>query len=197
LKVFLRGRQAVLMAALMIVAIASSGCSNDGRTYKIGLLLPLTGRGGPQAREAVRLQQKEALKKVEDLNARGGIDGHPVRLIIYDTAADRARTLVAAKRLLEVDYALAVIYPGWGGMSPAIEDLFKKGRTPLLYHDYSGEYTDAPNEWIDVLWITLPPGEAAMHDAVVNAIDKSLESLFDAISRSGIDKARINSYISG
>jgi branched-chain amino acid transport system substrate-binding protein len=46
---------------------------------------------------------------VSSINASGGIDGHPVKVIIKDGAAGPAAALTAAKQLVEGDHVVAIV----------------------------------------------------------------------------------------
>src|SRR5439155_1322800 len=45
---------------------------------------------------------------VADVNARGGVDGHPVRLFQVDDGGDPGRSLAIVKRLVEQDHVQAL-----------------------------------------------------------------------------------------
>jgi branched-chain amino acid transport system substrate-binding protein len=46
---------------------------------------------------------------VGDVNARGGLNGHPVRLVSYDDAGEPGRALSSAQRLVEQDKAIVIL----------------------------------------------------------------------------------------
>jgi branched-chain amino acid transport system substrate-binding protein len=46
---------------------------------------------------------------VSSVNAAGGINGHPVKVIFKDDAADTAKALQAAKELIESDHVMALV----------------------------------------------------------------------------------------
>src|SRR5205814_697743 len=43
-----------------------------------------------------------------DINARGGLNGHPVRLIMGDDGADPVRSQALVRRMVEQDHVLAI-----------------------------------------------------------------------------------------
>ncbi len=72
--------------------------------YKIGMLVPLTGaaaQGGAEIRDAVNLE-------VERINASGGIDGHPIQVIIEDDGSDPTKAATGATKLIRQDNVLAL-----------------------------------------------------------------------------------------
>ena len=61
--------------------------------YKIGAIFSVTGPasflGDPEKKTAEMI--------VEDLNKKGGINGHPVELIVYDTTGEETATVMHMK----------------------------------------------------------------------------------------------------
>ena len=188
----------LLLLAACVFFVAGCAGRRDA-PHKVGLLLPLTGRGSGAAMRVVEMQEKAAMEMVEEVNAAGGINGRRVELLIEDTGADRARALVAVKRLLEVDYALVLIYPGWGGMSKSIPELVRRSRTPMVYTSYRGGGLPYDTKWLLVKNRALAPGgDVSGEDSVraaVQDVEESLRAALDAISECGIDKARIRGGI--
>jgi len=89
----------------------------DKEPYKIGAVLAVTG-GASHLGEP----EKNTAEMMEDqINEAGGINGHPIDVIIYDTetSADKAATMVT--RLVEQDNVLAIIGPTTSGISNAIK----------------------------------------------------------------------------
>ena len=95
---------------------------------KIGAILAVTGGaswlGAPEAKTLEML--------LEETNAAGGIDGHPVELIVKDSQASAEKAISFAKQLIEEDQVLAIIGPSTSGESMAIKDICQEGQTILL-----------------------------------------------------------------
>jgi branched-chain amino acid transport system substrate-binding protein len=95
---------------------------------KIGAILAVTGGaswlGAPEAKTLDML--------LEETNAAGGIDGHPVELIVKDSQASAEKAISFAKQLIEEDQVLAIIGPSTSGESMAIKDICQEGQTILL-----------------------------------------------------------------
>lgn len=56
---------------------------------------------------------------IEDQNAKGGVDGRPIKLIIEDTRTDLARAQSAAQELLEKDAEIMIVSCGYDQSAPA------------------------------------------------------------------------------
>ncbi len=132
-------RKITILAALLTFALVfSTGCGSakapenqtgkEPEVYKIGAIFDITGPasslGVPERNTAMMLE--------EQINARGGINGHPVEIIIEDNESNETKALQAAKKLIEVDKVLAIAGPSTTGTSMAIIDTVQKYQVPLV-----------------------------------------------------------------
>jgi len=69
---------------------------------------------------------------VADINAKGGIGGKKVVLIIKDSGASSEKAISFAKQLIEEEKVLAIIGPSTSGETMAIKALAEESKTPLL-----------------------------------------------------------------
>jgi branched-chain amino acid transport system substrate-binding protein len=109
--IIMRSHWSALAAALVILVIIelsgaswASGATERGVPYKIGWIISITGPMAPMGianRDAVLL----ALDKI---NKAGGVNGHPLELIIYDDESDPSKGVMAIKKLIEVDKVLVI-----------------------------------------------------------------------------------------
>jgi branched-chain amino acid transport system substrate-binding protein len=97
-------------------------------TIKVGAILAVTGPasnlGAPEARTLEML--------VEDINAKGGIIGKKVELIMKDSGGSPEKAVSFAKQLIEEDKVFAIIGPSTSGETMAIKSLVEDGKTILL-----------------------------------------------------------------
>ena len=95
---------------------------------KVGAILAVTGGasflGAPESKTLEML--------VEETNAAGGIDGHPVELIIKDSQASAEKAISFARQLIEEEQVLAIVGPSTSGESMAIKDICQEAQTILL-----------------------------------------------------------------
>jgi branched-chain amino acid transport system substrate-binding protein len=105
----------VLLAAALLLGPAHA----LAQEIKVGALLAVTGPaaflGDPEAKTLEML--------VDEVNAKGGIDGHKVKLIIKDTQASAEKAVSFAKQLIEEEKVLAILGPTTSGESMAIKAL--------------------------------------------------------------------------
>jgi branched-chain amino acid transport system substrate-binding protein len=116
-----------LLAALAVTFSARPAAAADD-TIKIGALLAVTGPasflGAPEARTLEML--------VADLNAKGGVAGKKLTLIVKDTGASPEKAISFAKQLIEEEKVFAIIGPSTSGESMAVKPLAEESRTLLL-----------------------------------------------------------------
>ncbi len=141
---------AVVLAGRLLVWV----CLTTGSTataqpatlepYVIGCLTDLTG--------PVRYMFAPSLEAyrayIEELNARGGIKGHPVKLLVEDHKNDLSRATALAKRLILQDKVLALLDLGFSPNHRAILEEAKKTGVPIITHTESG--TMGP-EQVDIM----------------------------------------------
>lgn len=69
---------------------------------------------------------------VADINSRGGLNGHPVRLVTADDGADPGRALALAKRMVEQDRAIALVADIMPVTLQAVTPYLEQKQVPLL-----------------------------------------------------------------
>lgn len=103
--------------------------AQDKRPYKIGSVFSLTGPGallGARMKTTVEMM-------VEDVNKKGGINGHPVELIIYDAASDVTKAVAATNRLITQDKVDIITGAGnMSGLSLAMKPIVMRYAVPMI-----------------------------------------------------------------
>jgi len=119
--------QTMFVVALLCGAATMSGAA-DAPVIKIGALFAVTGPasylGAPEQRTAEML--------VEQLNAKGGIAGHRVVLLVKDTQGSPEKAISFAKQLIEEEQVFAIIGPSTSGETMKIKGLCEEAHTLLI-----------------------------------------------------------------
>ena len=109
-------------AALLLTSIAAQA------QIKIGAVLSVTGGasflGDPE--------KKTLEMYVADINAKGGIAGKKIELVIYDDASDASQARTFATRLIEQDKVDALLAGSTTASTMAIIPLAEEAQTPLI-----------------------------------------------------------------
>jgi len=127
---FKNGARAVglLLGVMASWVAAVSGPATAAEPIRIGAVLGVTGAvsyiGDPE------LKTLEML--VDQLNAKGGLLGRPVKLIAYDDGGDAAAARTYTNRLIEGDKVDAIIGSSTSGASLAILPLAERGEMPMI-----------------------------------------------------------------
>jgi branched-chain amino acid transport system substrate-binding protein len=114
------------LALLASLLLGPAALAQD--TVKVGAILAVTGPasflGSPEAKTLEMM--------VADLNAKGGLGGKQVVLIVKDSGASAEKAVSFAKQLIEEDKVVAIIGPSTSGETMAIKALAEESKTPLL-----------------------------------------------------------------
>lgn len=128
----------ILLALVLALSILITGCgSNENNTgkqeasgkepYKIGAVIDISGNSS-----SLGVPERDTLQMlVNQLNANGGIDGHPVDLTILDNKSDETEAVLAVKTLIEKD-VLAVLGSSSSGPSMAMINTVQKEQVPMI-----------------------------------------------------------------
>ena len=132
-----------LFAALALVASMFTE-SQAADTLKIGAVVSVTGPAAPLGEP-----EKNTLEMVRDqINARGGVNGRMVELIVYDDESDVNKAVLAAERLLKKDGVCAVIGPTTSGSTLAIMNRFPAAEVPLVSMSAAEKIVNPVNPWV-------------------------------------------------
>ncbi len=104
---WLRAGMLGALVALLVFGVGGES-SAQPKEIKIGVVSSLTGPGygyGQRSLLAIRYRVEE------EINKSGGINGHPVKLFIYDTATRADQSAMLVERAAVVDKVVAILGP--------------------------------------------------------------------------------------
>jgi branched-chain amino acid transport system substrate-binding protein len=118
---------AAALAAAAAALLAAPAAAAD-EPLKIGALLAVTGPasflGAPEARTLEMM--------VAELNAKGGVRGRKLQLVVKDTAGSPEKAISFANQLIEEEQVFAIVGPATSGETMAVKDRVAASRTLLL-----------------------------------------------------------------
>ncbi|MBA2449202.1 MAG: ABC transporter substrate-binding protein, partial [Chloroflexi bacterium] len=115
---------AVAQTAPTVVAAVQKAAS--GEPYKIGAVLSISGFNSP-----LGTPERDTLQMMaEDLNSKGGINGRPLELVVYDSESDNTKAVTLVRRLLDQDRVLAVIGSSASGETLAFSQSIAEAEVP-------------------------------------------------------------------
>lgn len=135
----------LLLVVILAAAIPLAGCSSEKETYKVGAIFAETGvnssLGTPEAQTVEMMVQK--------INDAGGIDGHKLEVIVYDTKSLSDECVILTNRLIDQDGVLAIIGPSSTGESLAIKGIVDTAEVPLISCAAGAQIvTEPPTKWV-------------------------------------------------
>ena len=110
----------------------------------------------------------------EEINKNGGINGHPLELIVYDDESDATKCTLAVKKLINKDKVCAIIGPSISGLSLAILPLVEEAQIPLVscaasFKIVHNEETGKPYPWV----FKTPQSDSMAVEAIFNHMKKN------------------------
>jgi ABC-type branched-subunit amino acid transport system substrate-binding protein len=163
----------------------------DDRRIKVGAALPLTGalaRVGEDVKATLAAYFAE-------INARGGIHGRQIELVVVDSRGESAATLAATERLLEREGVFALVASFEPGVSTATNDYLKLNEVALVGAvTLSPRPSVPPNRFVFYLLPTIGEQARALVDFAATKFKAgapprvaviSSENEFDADARAG------------
>src|SRR5436853_493385 len=120
------GVAAAAMALIVGALVATPASAQTGEPIKIGYSMALTGGLAPNGKSALLAQKIWE----EDVNAKGGLLGRPVKLIYYDDKSSPAEVPAIYTKLLDIDKVDLIVGPyATALIAPAMPIVMQKKRT--------------------------------------------------------------------
>lgn len=176
----IKGR-AIWIALILIVSLALVfSCTQEKKPYKVGAVFSVTGRasflGDPEKKTVEMIA--EAINKV------GGINGHPLELVLYDDESDETKCVLAVKRLIKKDQVPVIIGPSLSGNTLAVVKVINDAKIPLVSCAASNK-------------IVTPVVERKWVFKVPQSDTHAVEKIYDYLLKNGITKIAVMSVSTG
>ncbi len=130
-----------MMVVVMVTSLLLSGCgsaskptasptatSDSKEPYKIGILTTLSGPIAFLGKDIVGTTQME----VDKINAAGGINGHPIELVIEDDGMDPGKAVAGFTKLVQQDKVFAVTGTTLAFLEPALRPVAEREKVPFV-----------------------------------------------------------------
>ncbi len=120
------------LVLLLVLSLVAGGCGANSEkgaaeAYKIGAVIDISGNSS-----SLGVPERDTLKMMaEQLNAKGGINGHPVELEILDNKSTEQEAVTAVKGLIDKG-VLAVIGGSSSGTSMAMISSVQNAKIPMI-----------------------------------------------------------------
>jgi branched-chain amino acid transport system substrate-binding protein len=115
------------LASLGLIFLGCGG-SQKSAPYVVGGIFSISGPAsylGEPERNSMEMV-------AEAINAKGGINGHPLKLVIYDDETDVTKARLHATKLVQDKNCLAIIGPSITPSSMTVLEVTQKAKIPLI-----------------------------------------------------------------
>jgi branched-chain amino acid transport system substrate-binding protein len=131
-------------AAVVIALWLASGVGEVSAQVKLGAVLSVTGPasflGDPE--------KKTLEMYVDEINAKGGVNGQKLQLVVYDDGADANAARTFATRLIEEDKIIAMVGGTTTGATLAMIPVFEEAQIPLISLAGAVQIIDPVRKWV-------------------------------------------------
>jgi branched-chain amino acid transport system substrate-binding protein len=116
------------LVVAVAVSLAAAPFAIAQETVRIGVVQPMTG---PVAYDG-NIYVNTAKMRVDDLNAKGGVLGKKIELVIEDGACNPAQSVNAAEKLVVRDKVVGLLGAFCSTSTAAVMEVAKKHKVPLI-----------------------------------------------------------------
>jgi branched-chain amino acid transport system substrate-binding protein len=104
----------LVLLGLLVISGLTVIAKEDLKPYVVGAFCSVTGSNAPLGQP----ERDTLIMLAEQINDKGGINGHPLKLLIEDDGSDNTNAVMAAKKLIDQDNVCAII--GSSGTAPTM-----------------------------------------------------------------------------
>ncbi|MBM4305767.1 MAG: hypothetical protein FJ115_03655 [Deltaproteobacteria bacterium] len=140
-------KRLLVVMFVCVVWVFLSVCNGHAQKlspYLIGFVGDLTGRMS----EMGTANKRGMDIAIEAINAAGGINGRPLKAIVYDSESDPTKSVLHAKRLIEVDKAIILTCFNLSGSTMASIPTAEAGKTVLFSASASERIWIPTKRWV-------------------------------------------------
>jgi branched-chain amino acid transport system substrate-binding protein len=132
----------IAITSLLVTSPAISASAKE--PYKIGGIFAVTGPasflGDPE--------KKSMEMAIEQINASGGIDGHMLEAVIYDTEGDPSKAVMGVSKLISKDNVIAIIGPSTTPTTLAVIPMIQKVKIPFISCAAGNKIVQPIDPWV-------------------------------------------------
>ncbi len=135
-------RRAFLAAAGALAGAATLPARAQGAPIRIGMIVPLTGSGGPYG----PVMAKAVKAVAEEINAAGGVLGRKLEILVEDDQTNPEAGVRAARKLIDVDKVTAICGTWASSVTTAVAPLCWESKTFLATVSGADSITLLPHQ---------------------------------------------------
>lgn len=168
----------VCLVLSMVFMMSFAAVAQAADPIKIGAVFSVTGGasflGEPERNTAKMFE--------EQINAAGGINGRPVKIIIYDTETNATKAKQRVERLIRKDKVIAIIGPTTSGNTMAVIPVIEEAGIPFISVAASIKIVQPVKKWV----FKTPQTDKM-----------AVEAIYEHMNKAGLKKVALLSVTSG
>lgn len=179
-------RRYLVLSALLACSLSAHAQAPAKEPLKFGLAMPLSGSQALFGADQV----KAAQWAVQDINDKGGVDGHPLEMVLLDTQADPRQGINAVNRLINVD-KVPVFGTAWSAVVKAVAPVANRSKVLELS---VGANSPEIAKLGDFVYTTYPLADVdvrAQARYAFNTLKKAKAAVLYIHNDSGVEGARV------
>lgn len=134
----------VLVAAGLLVMAGAVARAQDKEPVRIGAIYPLTGSAS-----FLGIPQERALRmRLDELNKAGGVSGHKLELVVYDTEGNGTKAAQQLRRLVSSDKVHVIFGPSSSGEALQTIELSNELKVPQIAHGGTEAIVVPPTRYV-------------------------------------------------
>ncbi len=134
----------VMSFLLAAFTVLFSATADAAAPIRIGGLFAVTG----PAAFLGEPERNSAKMVIDEINKAGGVKGHKLELVAYDTTGDATKAVQLATKLIKDDKVVAIIGPSTTGETMAVIPVAEKEQVPLISCSAGSKITDPVKKWV-------------------------------------------------
>ncbi|KOV90121.1 ABC transporter substrate-binding protein [Nocardia sp. NRRL S-836] len=137
------GAAAVVLVLSAVVGFVLTAAPRTGDPVYVALVAGMTGDSAPTSAH----MERSLRMHIDTVNETGGINGHPVELLVYDDAdqPDKAREI--AEQIVREDKVMYVVGHGVSDTALAAAPIYRKARIPAITPSATSSQITDDSDW--------------------------------------------------
>lgn len=120
----MKGRNLLLASVVVLILLCACQQIKTEETVTIGLITPQTGHLAVLGETT----QRSSALALEEINAEGGINGKPLKILFEDSKAEIKTAVISANKLIEIEKVPVVIEVSTSGDASVIAPVAQKNK---------------------------------------------------------------------
>ena len=174
------------LAAVAVATAFSAAPVAAQQTLKFGLAMPLTGSQSSYGKDQI----KAAEWAVEDINAKGGVNGKKLEMIVHDTQADPTVGINAVNRLINVDKT-PVFVTAWSAVVKAVAPIANREKILELSIGANAPEISKLGDYVYTAFPLADVDVTALASYTYKTLGKKNVAILYANNDSGVEAAKV------